>query len=455
MINFNNTYTSLPSDFYQQVKAEDFPNAKLIVFNQELAKSLGLTNTDDEVLITKTFSGQDKSIESIALVYAGHQFGHFNPRLGDGRALLLGEIDSPDGQHFDIQLKGSGRTMYSRGGDGRSAIGPVIREYLVSEAMFHLNVPTTRSLCAIATNDEVYRETPLPGGILTRVAASHIRIGTFEYFASRGEVDSLKKLADYTINRHYRAAKNSDNPYISLLEMCARNWAHTISRWMSLGFIHGVMNTDNMAISGETIDYGPCAFMDHFKFSQVYSFIDRNGRYSYGNQINIGKWNLSRFASALLPLINNVEVVQNKLNELYQLYDNAWIEQLSLKLGLDAPNSSLVVEFLELLEKHNLDFTNSFYELSHNDSALDHISEMKMFKQKWPSHDLELMKKHNPAVIPRNHQIEKAIKHAEDADYDYFFRLLAAIKTPFSCQDHELMRPPATDEVVKNTFCGT
>lgn len=455
MIEFNNTYIRLPKDFYQQVKADSFPNSTLIAFNEDLAQELGLNIRPNDQSLVSLFAGQDKSIDSIAMVYAGHQFGHFNPRLGDGRALLLGEVLNPKGRRFDIQLKGSGPTKYSRNGDGKSAIGPVIREYLVSEAMFHLGIPTTRALCAIATNEEVYRETPIPGGILTRVASSHIRIGTFEYFASIGDHQNLKILADYTIDRHYPSASESDKPYYALIESCAKNWSKLIAKWMSVGFIHGVMNTDNMAISGETIDFGPCAFMDDFQFNRVYSYIDRHGRYAYGNQINIGKWNLSRFASALLPLLGDVEEVQKFLEKLYSLYDQAFLDAMSHKLGYESAPKEQIIAFLELLERHQLDFTNTFYLLSTEPDRLGEFGDFKEWQRGWTAPDTGLMLAANPKIIPRNHQIEKAIQAAQNQDYDYFKFLHESYKQPFTSTVEELRAPPQAHEVVKNTFCGT
>jgi len=454
-MDFDNTYTKLPSHFYQHVKAADFPNSELIAFNQELSDLLELKLNEANPDLIKIFSGQDKKIDSIALAYAGHQFGHFNPRLGDGRALLLGEVTNSKGQHFDIQLKGSGPTMYSRNGDGFSAIGPVIREYLVSEAMFNLGVPTTRSLCAVATNETVYREQPLPGGILTRVAASHIRIGTFEYFAGTGDKNALKQLADYTIQRHYPELVDTDKPYLKLIEACAKNWSKLIAKWMSLGFIHGVMNTDNMAVSGETIDYGPCAFMDHFKFNQVYSYIDRHGRYAYGNQINIGKWNLSRFASTLLILTEDVSEMQTFIETLYPHYDQAWLEAMSHKIGLTDPDQEKVVTFLELMEKNQLDFTNTFRDLISNPGSLEKYDGFKTWLEDWHQPDLEKMNQQSPKLIPRNHQIEKAIQLAQHGDYSYFNYLNQSFKKPFEIAPTELTLPPTPNEVVKNTFCGT
>lgn len=455
MIEFNNTYTNLPPEFYQRVKAEDFPNPTLIAFNEELALELGLNIKLNDDSLAHLFSGQDKSIDSIAMVYAGHQFGHFNPRLGDGRALLLGEVVTPKGQRFDIQLKGSGPTKYSRNGDGRSAIGPVVREYLVSEAMFHLGIPTTRALCAVATNETVYRETPLPGAILTRVASSHIRIGTFEYFAGIEDYASLKILADYAIDRHYPKTKDSQKPYFALLEACAKNWSNLIAQWMRVGFIHGVMNTDNMSICGQTIDYGPCAFMDHFKFDKVFSYIDRRGRYSYQNQINIGKWNLSRFASALLPLLGKTEEVQEFLERLYPLYDQAWLSVMTSKLGLIETNREQILDFLSFLESNRLDFTNAFYDLTVAPDSLTQYEGFKDWSKKWSSPNIEKMKLANPKIIPRNHHIQKAIELAESGDYSYLKFLHESYKHPYSSAVEELRVPPQAHEVVTTTFCGT
>ncbi len=401
------------------------------------------------------------------MAYSGHQFGHFNPTLGDGRALLLGEVVTSNNMRFDVQLKGSGQTPYSRSGDGRSALGPVIREYLVSEAMHALGVPTTRALCAVRSGEQVYRETPQPGGIFTRVASSHIRIGTFEFLASRGDYEGLKALADYTIKRHYPKARDQANPYLALIDCTAKAWASLIAKWLSLGFIHGVMNTDNMAVSGETIDYGPCAFMDNYSHARVYSFIDRHGRYAYGNQINIGKWNLGRFASALLPIVDTdsdqaIKQTQELLDSTYRYYDQAWLVEMSKKFGIENPvhtDQALIVEFLELLERHDLDFTDSFIKLTHSREKLEAYDGFPPFLKKWlgRSPNFEFMKISNPYLIPRNHQIERAIQASLNRDDSVFKLLNEVYKSPFSSthQGKEYALAPKPEQRIKNTFCGT
>tara|TARA_R110000868_G_scaffold117600_12_gene312427 strand:- start:39231 stop:40646 length:1416 start_codon:yes stop_codon:yes gene_type:complete len=471
MITYSNTYNSLPEHFFTQQFSDKFLNPSLIAFNHLLAKELFGDDLSSHSAheLAKYFSGQERhrGFEPLAMAYSGHQFGHFNPTLGDGRALLLGEVVTDQQRRFDIQLKGSGQTPYSRSGDGRSALGPVIREYLLSEAMHALGVPTTRALCAVRSGEQVYRETPQPGGIFTRVASSHIRIGTFEFFASRGDSEGLKALADYTIARHYPQAQSSSNPYLALIDCTAKAWANMIAKWLSLGFIHGVMNTDNMAISGETIDYGPCAFMDNFAHNRVYSFIDRHGRYAYGNQIKIGQWNLGRFASALLPIIDSdpqqaVTQTQKTLDLAYGYYDQAWLNEMSKKLGIAKPNSSdrqIIADFLNLLEKYDLDFTDSFIILSNSHEALKKYDGFADLLKRWLSRhpDFDLLKKSNPYLIPRNHQIERAIQAALSHDDTVFNQLHEYYKSPFDSrhQGKDYALPPRPQERIKNTFCGT
>ena len=471
MITYNNTYNKLPKHFFSHQFSDKFLNPSLIAFNYSLAQELfgnDFKNISD-LELARYFAGQDRheGLEPLAMAYSGHQFGHFNPTLGDGRALLLGEILTSDQRRFDIQLKGSGQTPYSRSGDGRSALGPVIREYLVSEAMYALGVPTTRALCAVRSGEQVYRETPLPGGIFTRVAASHIRIGTFEFFASRGDTDGLKALADYVIDRHYPSAKISPAPYLELINCSAKAWAKLIAKWMSLGFIHGVMNTDNMAVSGETIDYGPCAFMDNYAHNRVYSYIDRHGRYAYANQINIGKWNLGRFASALLPIIasdsnTSVEITQKLLDSVYNFYDQAWLLEMAKKFGIDTPtekDKALIEKFLALLEQNDLDFTDSFIALTHSPSSLEHYNGFNEFITQWRASapNLDLMARSNPFLIPRNHQIERAIQASLGQDDSVFDQLNQVYSTPFDQihQGKDYALPPMPEERIKNTFCGT
>lgn len=472
MINFNNTYDSLPSHFYAKSTPARFKKPKLIIFNDELAKNVLNIDTSNfsNNEMTLYFSGQKVFDNSsmISTAYSGHQFGHFNPTLGDGRATLIGEVLNNENQRFDIQLKGSGPTQYSRQGDGLSALGPVLREYIVSEAMHSLGVPTTRSLCAVESSKEVYREQVLPGGVLTRVAKSHIRIGTFEFFASRGDLDGLQVLADYTIDRHYPQLASHSDKYLELIEATASNWSTLIAKWMSVGFIHGVMNTDNMSICGETIDFGPCAFMDTYKSNQVYSFIDRHGRYAFNNQINIAKWNLARFASALLPLIDKdeniaIQKTNAKLEVLYPLYDQQYADIMSSKLGIENSNQKnieLVNQWLNFLEKNKLDFTLSFYKLTHEIeyfnqfSEFEEINNIRLALMNNKEESFELMKRANPFLVPRNHHIEAVIQAGLSGDYSLFHRMNDALKDPWQTNDHFGL-PPRPEEIIQNTFCGT
>lgn len=425
------------------------------------------------------------------MVYAGHQFGHFNPQLGDGRAILLGEIASPAGACVDLQLKGSGRTFFSRDGDGRAALGPVLREYLVSEAMEKLGVPTTRALAAVTTGEEVARERLLPGGIITRIATSFVRIGTFEYLSARGDVVAIQKLADYVIERNYPAARESENPYVTLLQTVVDRQAALIAQWMQLGFIHGVMNTDNMSIAGETIDYGPCAFMDAYDHNRVLSSIDRGGRYAYSNQPSIGLWNLTRLAESLLPLLAEepeaaVEIAQHVLQSYAERYQKNWLSGMQVKCGLlsdsdqtDQDDKTLIEALLDTMAANNADFTLTFYYLSRLPSqSPDHDSELRAlfdnpaqfddWAVKWRkrlSNDKQNdeqrqanMQAVNPVYIPRNHQVEAAIRAAEDhGDFSVFHDLHEVLQNPYMQQKGKdnYMSPPEPYEVVKQTFCGT
>jgi uncharacterized protein YdiU (UPF0061 family) len=433
--------------------------------------------------------------EPLAMAYAGHQFGHFNPQLGDGRAILLGEIAGPDGGRFDMQLKGSGRTFFSRDGDGRAALGPVLREYLVSEAMVKLGVPTTRALAAVTTGEEVARERLLPGGIITRIASSFVRVGTFEYFSARGDVEAIRKLADHVIERNYPKVLEAENIYTAFLKVVVDRQAKLIAQWMQLGFIHGVMNTDNMSIAAETIDYGPCAFMDHYQHDRVYSSIDRGGRYAYNNQPNIGLWNLTRLAESLLPLLaedteTSVEIAQNVLKTYVESYQRAWLGGMRTKCGLfgvsdkNAQDDKVLIDtLLDIMSTNNADFTLTFFYLSQlfsksserdNDirSLFDDPTQFDNWAVKWRKRlsdegqknidrDAKRQKEMlavNPVYIPRNHQIEAAIRAAEDHDdFSVFHDLHEVLQNPFVRQEGKdsYMLPPEPDEVVKQTFCGT
>jgi len=420
----------------------------------------------------------------LAQAYSGHQFGGFSPRLGDGRVLLLGEVIDAHNQRHDIQLKGSGLTPFSRGGDGKSALGPVLREYLISEAMYKLSIPTTRALAAVATGEYVYRETPLPGGILTRVAASHIRIGTFQFGATLGEVNKLRELADYSIARHYPDKLNDKNPYLEFFKAVSNSQASLVARWMSVGFIHGVMNTDNMTISGETIDYGPCAFMDNYAADTVFSSIDSQGRYAYSNQPLILSWNLTRLAETLIPLVDPnvdraVELLKEVIETIAPLYESYWLTEMRSKIGLsseEAQDFELINELLSVMEKSNADFTLVFRSLSDallgNAEAIrklfDNSSSFNIWLERWLQR-IELdtidkesiaktMNKVNPIYVPRNHKVEEALRAAVlEADMIPFSELLEVLSNPYEeIKGKEGYASPAPITGIKyQTFCGT
>ncbi|MCK6264239.1 YdiU family protein [Vibrio sp. ZSDE26] len=486
-IEFDNSYEKELDGFYYHQKAEPAPSPSLIKFNHSLAQSLNIDiqSADDEQL-AQVFSGNQSIAGSnpIAQVYAGHQFGHYNPQLGDGRAVLLGEVLDEHQQRKDIQLKGSGKTPFSRSGDGKAALGPVLREYLVSEAMHSLNIPTTRALAAVTTGEQIWRNKPAIGAIVTRVAASHIRVGTFQYIAANEELDKLKQLADYTINRHYPEAKTSDNPYLQLLKSICQRQAELVSKWQLVGFIHGVMNTDNTTISGETIDYGPCAFMDHYDPNTLFSSIDAEGRYAYRNQPHIAQWNLARLAETLLPLISDneeesVELATNTLHEFLALYQGLWLDGMRTKLGItnqEDGDYELIQDLLSILKEQKVDFTNLFRSLgyvvtgdsSNTTSLFSVVEHWDEWKVKWlarlernemtSSERVTLMNAHNPAYIPRNHKVEEALSAAEqDGNYQPFERLLSVLMNPFEEQDNceEYAQPAPSDFGPYRTFCGT
>jgi len=429
---FTNSYFELGRGFYQSIGPTPVQDPELIIFNHVLSGELGLAETAlSSSAGASVFAGNQvpEGAQPLAMAYSGHQFGHFNPNLGDGRALLLGQISDPDGRCFDIHMKGTGQTAFSRNGDGRAALGPVLREYLVSEAMARLGVPTTRALAAVTTGEEVAREQLLPGGIITRVAASFVRIGTFEYFLARRDMSSLARLADYIIEYHYPDLKHTDNPYLALLDTVIEGQAALIAQWMGLGFIHGVMNTDNMSIACETIDYGPCAFMDHYAHDRVFSSIDHHGRYAYNNQPNIGLWNLSRFAECLLQLIDEdadtaVEIANDHLAGFISSYQHHWLTGMRAKLGLRSgleQDRALIEDLFAIMAGSNADFTLTFYHLSMldldaaNDDAIlalfDHAGSFTQWSDKWrqrlrqeSSDDDERkagMRGVNPVYIPR------------------------------------------------------
>ncbi|SCG82191.1 hypothetical protein DW1_0580 [Proteiniborus sp. DW1] len=477
--NLDNSYSLLPEKFYTRTNPTPVSSPKLAILNHGLATKLGLdpsalkNNEGIEILAGNQIP---EDAFPIAQAYAGHQFGHFT-MLGDGRAVLLGEQITPQGERFDIQLKGSGRTPYSRGGDGRAVLGPMLREYIISEAMYALGVPTTRSLAVVTTGDMVMRETALPGAILTRVAASHIRVGTFEFIAEWGTSEELKILADYTIRRHYPEIEAEENKYLSLLQEVIKRQASLIAKWQLVGFVHGVMNTDNMTISGETIDYGPCAFMDVYNPATVFSSIDIYGRYAYGNQPDIAAWNLARFAEALLPLIHSnqdkaIKFAEKAVSSFYELYYNSWLTGMRAKLGIfneETEDESLIENLLNLMQKYNADYTNTFRALT-----LDKLCDMVLFDtvefanwykmwQKRLSRQEEnsphqSMRKINPAVIPRNHRVEEALDAVtKQRDYSVMGILLNVLSNPFaySSEQNQYTTLPEPSAKPYRTFCGT
>lgn len=455
-IPFDNTYATLPERFYTRQGATPVRAPALFAFNAPLAQSLGIADGADHSALAQVFSGNatPPGAAPLAQLYAGHQFGGFSPQLGDGRALLLGEVATEAGR-VDIQLKGSGPTPYSRMGDGRAWVGPVIREYLMSEAMAALGVPTTRALAAVTTGEQVLREDgPMPGAILTRVAASHIRVGTFQVFAARADRDALQRLTDYTLARHFPQAEGP----MGLLQGLMEVQADLVARWMSIGFIHGVMNTDNMALSGETIDYGPCAFMDAYHPDTVLSSIDRQGRYAYSNQPPIAHWNIAQFASALVPIMGDEDRAVEDLTEAIKafpaLYEAAWLRHFGAKFGLAeaTPDDRPLIEaFMTHLARQGLDFTNTFAALPKVPAGLEDWA--RDWQARGP--DLDLMARSNPRVIPRLHRIEAVIAAAVAGDFAPFDEMLAVVTNPFSEAGAEFSAPPAPNERVTRTFCGT
>ena len=485
---FRNSYARLPDRFFERLAPTPVAAPRLIKLNEKLALELGL---HPEALATpkgiEVLAGNRVAVNSepLAMAYAGHQFGNFVPQLGDGRAILLGEVIDRNGVRRDIQLKGSGPTRFSRMGDGRAALGPVLREYIVSEAMAALGIPTTRSLAAVLTGETVRRETLLPGAVLTRVASSHIRVGTFQFFAARGDIEALKNLADHVIERHYPEASGAPNPYRALLDLVIGRQVDLIANWMLVGFIHGVMNTDNMSIAGETIDYGPCAFMDAYDPATVYSSIDEGGRYAFGNQPRIAQWNLARLAETLLPLLAShqdeaIKHAQAAIDAIGPDFEQAYGSGLRRKIGLfqsKPEDAGLIEDLLERMTENRADFTLTFRALcdsavcAENDTAVrvlfNNPAAFDEWAVKWrarlaedggdPSARREAMRAVNPQYIPRNHRVEEAIAEAVRGDYAPFETLVAVLSKPFDDQP-EFARyadPPRPEEVVHQTFCGT
>ena len=475
---FDNTYSKLSDTFKEKVKPTPVHSPELVVLNDRLAKDLTLDFSKVEKKdLSQIFSGNTlpEGSSTLAQAYAGHQFGHFT-MLGDGRAVLLGEHLVNNTNRFDVQFKGSGRTSFSRSGDGRAVLGPMLREYIISEAIHSLKIPTTRSLAVVKTGEKIVRENLLPGAILTRVASSHIRVGTFQYIAAKQNIDDLNTLVDYTINRHYPEIKSSKNKALDLLNLVMERQCKLVVNWMRVGFIHGVMNTDNMAISGETIDYGPCAFMDNYNPKTVFSSIDKFGRYSFSNQPPITKWNLSRFAECLIPLIDNnedkaIQLATEAIDNFQNIYEEKWLNMMRDKLGLfgkTKDDKKLIDDLLTWMEKNKADYTNTFcylMNISIGSSSLYDDKEFINWSNNWKNRifinnnskdkSLELMKKTNPIIIPRNHKVEEALKAANENDLEVMNRLLSNLDNPYSEQkDIEDYQLPSNNEGYQ-TFCGT
>jgi uncharacterized protein YdiU (UPF0061 family) len=471
-LHFDNSYARLPERFFSKTVPSTVPDPKVILFNTKLAQSLGLQDWSERADI---LSGNTvpQGAEPLAQVYAAHQFGGWVPRLGDGRAILLGEINSPQGR-FDIQLKGAGRTPYSRNGDGRAWLGPVLREYIISEFMAAMNVPTTRALAATATGARVQRERSFPGGVLTRVASSHIRVGTFQYFTAQGDTEAVKLLSEHVRARHFPEVSDT----LGLYEAIIAAQAKLIAKWMGLGFVHGVMNTDNMAVSGETLDYGPCAFIDRFSAQACFSSIDHQGRYAFDQQSNIAGWNLAQLGSCFVPLLTAelggqeaaVECLTDRLNQFPGVFEAQWLAAFGAKLGLETPipdDKRLIQNLLDLLQNQSADFTNVFAGLA-DGTAQDHVTDRDAFaawSQSWqdrlatqdPTRTVEILSVANPKVIPRTHLLEQAIEAAVDENFGPAQRLARVLSTPCTLQnsDVDLTRPPLDTEIVPQTFCGT
>ena len=486
--NFDNSYKDLPKSFYSEINLNPVRNPELVILNEPLASALELNVESLESKEGVEVLAGNKKVEGgayIAQAYCGHQFGYLN-MLGDGRALLIGEQklqnSNPglglDKSRYDIQLKGSGRTPYSRGGDGRAVLGPMLREYIISEAMYNLGIPTTRSLAVVKTGEKVYREYVKQGAILTRVASSHLRFGTFEYAANYLGKEDVKKLADYAINRHYPYVRNDENKYLSFLKEVIKAHAILTAKWLCVGFIHGVMNTDNMTISGETIDYGPCAFMDIYDPDTVFSSIDVQGRYAYKNQPNMASWNICRFAETLLPLINEdtdvaVDLAQKAIFEFSDLHFEYWFDQMRNKLGIfneEPMDKAIIDDLLSMMEKYKEDYTNTFVSLTYRKNmnrGMFVTAEFTNWHKNWQERlerqeesleeAYELMKKSNPVVIPRNHRVEEALKAADNGDLTVMKKLLSILSNPYEYKKEmdeytELAEP---SDLPYRTYCGT
>jgi len=477
---FDTTYTNLPKQFFIKSKIGTIAEPKIVVFNDELSETIGLKFSDSSSTEkSNIFSGNDlpEGVDLLSQAYAGHQFGHFT-MLGDGRAHVWGEHITPSGIRLDIQFKGSGRTPYSRNGDGKAALGPMLREYIISESLFNLGISTTRSLAVVSTGEPIMREMVLPGAILTRVASSHIRVGTFEFAAAQSDKNVIKSLIEYTIKRHYPSLINKDNKELSLIRLVMEKQVDLIVHWMRVGFIHGVMNTDNMTISGETIDYGPCAFMDTFDPNKVFSSIDHGRRYAYDNQPKVAQWNLARLAESILfGIESNIEkvlpVAEGIINEFSVVYKKKWLAMMGSKLGLfflRKGDEKLIYELLDWMEKNNADFTKTFRDLSNATYPHSKIYDDNQFRQwfdRWQNRlkyndralqsAISLMKSVNPNIIPRNHIVDQVLKSADSGDFKPLSDLLIAIKEPYkertSISKYEDL--PKPNEQILHTYCGT
>lgn len=478
-------YTTLPENFFARLSPRPVRKAELIRLNKPLASDLGLESdwlSSDAGIAFLTTGARPDGLGPVAMAYAGHQFGHFVPSLGDGRAMLIGEARDHEGILRDIHLKGSGPTPFSRRGDGRAALGPVLREYVISEAMHALNIPTTRALAALTTGETVMRETPMPGGIIARVAQSHVRVGTFQYFAAQGDQDAVRILADHVIERLYPELSGAQNSYLALLEAIITRQAELVAKWMLVGFVHGVMNTDNMAISGETIDFGPCAFLDEYDPGKVFSFIDENGRYAYGKQPDMALWNLGRLAESLLPLLDQdreqaIALARTALMSFDDSFGTAYLDGWRRKLGFftsEEQDAPLIGRLLTAMHHNGSDFTLTFRSLSDITCADDDTPFVELFsdaddirswlkdwqertgrEQQTDSERRNAMHAANPRIIPRNHQVEAVIQAALKGDFNPFHMLVEALADPFSNRDDGLDTPPSRQERIQNTFCGT
>ncbi|GIR04869.1 MAG: UPF0061 protein [Candidatus Pelagibacterales bacterium] len=474
--NLQSSYTQISDKLFSELKPDAVTNPSTVIVNNELAEKLGLNLKGiSEEDLSNLFSGNSlpHGSKPFAQAYAGHQFGQFTI-LGDGRAHIVGEQVTPDGEIFDIQYKGSGRTPYSRGGDGKAALGPMLREYLISEAMYYLGIPTTRSLAVVETGEKVYREVPLKGSILTRVASSHIRIGTFQFLAAHKDYEGMKSLLDFSIKRHFSNLKFSENLAIEFIKAVMQKQINLIVEWMRVGFIHGVMNTDNSTISGETIDYGPCAFMDQYDANTVFSSIDTQGRYSFANQPSIIQWNLVRLAECLLPLIDkdekrSIEIAQNLINTFSSLFKDKWLQMMKKKLGIkdqSEDDEELINNLIKWMQQKKPDFTNTFCNLMNYDHADDEEfedDEFNNWKREWKKRVeskeyLDVMMSCNPILIPRNYLVEEALSEAEtDGKFDKFNELNEIISSPYQLKKVNIkyLETPSKTNIPYKTFCGT